>query len=285
MTPQKNDRRPNRGKQARKSNIKGIYRFGYLFGKVGFNLVGKPSWSGIENLPEKGPYIIAPNHISNVDPPFLGCFLADNGIRVRFLAKADLFKWPVIGFFVKNWGMIPVSRGSKNAGDSLKHARQALRDGDVVGVYYEGTLTRDPAFWPMKGKTGLARLALDTRVPIIPVAQWGAQDVMDRYTRLRWGRPRPEMVVKVLPPLDYSDIEGDSTNWEGVEELTRRLQKTLAAGVAEIRRQEAPETVWDMKKQDGPNKARLKGFSKWRIQLAKTNRVQDILPAQLGFER
>ncbi len=279
MVGKKTQLRPNRGKQARKGNIRGMYRFGYELGKVGINLVSRPQWGGLQNLPESGPFIVAPNHISNVDPPLMGYFLADNGIEIRFLAKESLFRVPVVGPFLRWWGMIPVVRDSAEAGDSLKYARAALDEGDVVGIYFEGTLTRDPAFWPMKGKTGLARLALDTRVPVVPIIQWGAQDVMDRYAPFIPKLHRPKLLINVLPPIDYSDIEGDSSNWEGVRELTRRLQNALEEGAATMRAEEAPATPWNMRAEDGPAKPQLKKLSRWRRNLAKVNRVQDVLPA------
>ncbi|WP_099332586.1 lysophospholipid acyltransferase family protein [Actinomyces minihominis] len=274
-----------KGARPRKGNIKGMYRFGYHVLKPVVNLLSRPQWYGVENLPKEGAFILAPNHMSNFDPVSMGYFMADNGYEVRFLAKHSLFKVPVIGPFFRWWGMIPVMRDSAEATDALKYARAALDAGDVVGIYFEGTLTRDPAFWPMKGKTGLARLALDTRIPIVPVVQWGAQDIMDRYAGLSLHRRRPGLFIRVLPPIDFSDIEGDSTNHEGVRELTARLQKALGDASEELRGEAQPLVPWNMKERGGPSKNELKSFSKWRRSLAKANRKVDILPAQPSFDR
>lgn len=271
-----------KGARPRKGNVTGIYKFGYAVLRPVVKQMAHTHWSGFENLPRQGGFILAPNHMSNFDPVSMGYALADAGYEIRFLAKDSLFRVPVVGPFMRKWGMIPVIRQSAEATDALIHARNALEKGDAVGIYFEGTLTRDPSFWPMKGKTGLARLALDLRVPVIPVVQWGAQDVMDRYIGFTMPTPRrgrPDLYIKVLPPIDYSDIEGDSTNHEGVRELTQRLQDTLERGSAELRREEAPEVPWNMKEFGGPDKAELKGFSKWRRKLARINRRQDILPA------
>lgn len=270
------------GARPRKGNVTGIYKLGYAVLRPVVLAMAKPHWEGAENIPTDGAFILAPNHMSNFDPVSMGFFMADIGYEVRFLAKDSLFKIPVVGPFMRKWGMIPVVRQSAAATDSLIHARNALEAGDVVGIYFEGTLTRDPAFWPMKGKTGLARLALDMRVPIVPVVQWGAQDIMDRYAGPTLPCPprgRPDLYIRVLPPIDFSDIEGDSSNREGVRELTQRLQDILEQGAADLRGEVPPEVPWNMKEHDGPAKDELTRFSKWRKKLAKINRRQDVLPA------
>lgn len=242
----------------------------------------KTHFQGMENVPKKGPMILAPNHISEYDPLVMGYAFGLLGYQVRFLTKDSMFKVPVLRAFVKKARMIPVSRGGGDT-DSLAHARKALREGAAVGIYYEGTLTRDPAFWPMKGKTGLARLALDERVPVIPVVQWGAQDVLDRYGRFHLFKKRPNLYIRALPPLDYSDIPGDSSNHDGVRELTNRVQETLTAGLAELREQVAPTQVWNMKEM-GPDKRSLKNLAKWRSGLRKATGRQDVLPATPGAD-
>lgn len=269
----------------RRGNIRGFNVIAYPIAHVVVNAVSTPQWGGIENFPKKGPFIVAPNHMSEFDPVSMGYFLGYNGFEPRFLAKDALFKVPVIGPFLRWWGMIPVVRGGKEAGDALLNAKEALAEDAVVTIYYEGTITRDPAFWPMKGKTGLARLALDTRVPVIPIVQWGAQDVMDRYALPKFHLRRPNLYIKVLPPMDYSDIEGDSTNREGVRELTARLEKTMLEGSAALRNEDPPEKPWDMKTMDGPGKRRLKVFSGWRSVLARRIKSHEVLPADPSVDR
>ncbi len=266
-------------RRPRKGNLPLPYRIGVPAFRPIVSLFMKPRLQGTENLPLEGPFILAPNHMANIDPFTMGYCMADMGYHVRFMAKDSLFRVPLLGWVLSKWGMIPVKRESADAANSLIHAETALEQGEVVGFYFEGTLTRDPAFWPMKGKTGLARLALDTRVPIIPVVQWGAQDVMDRYVlaKIRWRRPK--LYIRVLPELDYSDIEGSSQNRDGVLELTQRLQSTLMEQSGNLRGQVPPEEPWDSKAHGGPGDKILKPFSKWRRQLAKRTRRQDILAA------
>lgn len=268
-----------------KGNLHGMYKFCSYTVVPFIEAIANVRWDGVKNFPQDGPFIVAPTHMSDLDPLSMGYFVGINGYELRFLAKDNLFKIPVVGSFFRWWGMIPVARGSSEATDALVHAREALAKGAVVGIYFEGTLTRDPALWPMRGKTGLARLALDTRVPVIPVVQWGVQDVKERYGSFKiWGK-RPTMYFQVLPPLDYSDIEGDSSNREGVRELTSRLQKVLEEGSAQLRGEVAPQKPWDMKDHDGPDKALLKPFARWRRSLARAAKVPDILPADPSLTR
>lgn len=241
--------------------------------------LAKSRLQNLENLPKEGAFILAPNHLSNADPFLMGYLMADAGYEISFMAKDSLFHVPVLGWILKAWGMIPVVRNSSAAADSLVHARDVLERGGVVGFYFEGTLTQDPAYWPMKGKTGLARLALDTRVPVIPVVQWGAQDIVNRFLECRPFAKRPELFIRALPALDYSDLPGNSDDHESVTALTQRLQKALEEGSAALREELAPKTPWDRKINEKRNPRKSKPFAKWRRQLARAAKRQDILPA------
>ena len=107
----------------------------------------------------------------------------DNGRRPRFLAKDSLFDVFFVGRVFRGAGQIPVYRESRDAGDAFRDAVAAVQHGECVVVYPEGTLTRDPDLWPMAGKTGAARIALATGCPVIPMAQWGPQDVLAPYAK------------------------------------------------------------------------------------------------------
>lgn len=279
-------RRPNPAPaRSRKENVKGFYRIGYHLARAAVRSLAHVRWDGVERLPKQGPFILAPNHMTELDPIAMGYFLAYNGYEARFLAKDSLFKVPLVGPFMRWWGMIPVVRDTSDAGDALVHAKEAIALGDAVTMYFEGTLTRDPALWPMKGKTGLARLAMDTRVPIVPVIHWGVQDAMDRYTWPRLRLHKPTLYLKVLPELDYSDISGDSSNREGVRELTGRLEQVLMEASSDLRGSVAPTQPWNFKEKGWPDKKQLKRFSNWRNSLASKNRQPDILPADPNLNR
>ena len=149
------------------------FRFGADLVRPLLNLIAKRDWRGVENLPKSGAAIAVCNHISYVDPLLFTHFLYNNGRAPRYLGKASLFKLPIIGRVLLGAGQIPVERETSVASDALQHAIAFLKAGHLLGVYPEGTLTRDANYWPMKAKTGIARLAILTQVPVIPCAQWG----------------------------------------------------------------------------------------------------------------
>ena len=150
-----------------------FYKFCFNVAKTAVSLITRKDWAGEQNLPNEG-FIAVSNHVTNFDSLTFMHFLGENGIPPRMLAKAELFDVPVLGAIMRKCKQVPVYRGSKRAGDALAGAERALLAGECVGIFPEGTLTEDPDYWPMKGKTGAARLALRTHAPVIPVAQWGA---------------------------------------------------------------------------------------------------------------
>ena len=129
-------------------------------------------WDDAPHLPDSGPVIVISNHVSYVDPIAVARYLIWHGRWPRFLGKAELWKMPVIGWLARGCRQIPVHRGTANASQALDAAAEALEQGELVILYPEGTRTRDPDLWPMVPRTGAARLALTTGVPVIPVASW-----------------------------------------------------------------------------------------------------------------
>src|SRR5712691_4066845 len=145
-------------------------------------LLFKVRWRGQRHLPASGGVLVVANHVSYADPITFARFIWDSGRVFRFLAKDSLFtKKPLVGRIVRSARQIPVRRGTVDAGDSLRAAVAALNAGECVCIYAEGTVTRDPDWWPMLGKTGVARLALSVDLPVVPVAQWGPQFAVDVY--------------------------------------------------------------------------------------------------------
>ena len=139
------------------------------------NLIVKKDWRGAEKLPKTGAAIVVCNHLSYLDPLTFSHFLYSNGRAPRYLGKDSVFRIPIIGWVIKATGQIPVHRESKDAVKGLEHAIAVLKAGHLLGVYPEGTLTRDANLWPMKAKTGVARLALITGAPVYPCASWGPE--------------------------------------------------------------------------------------------------------------
>jgi len=153
-------------------------------------------WRGGQYLRIDRGIVVAMNHLSWYDPLVAAHFVNDNGRPVRFLAKAEIFKVPVLGAILKSAGQIPVQRGNSDAAaGSLRAAFAAIEDKQCVVIYPEGTLTRDPKLWPMTAKTGAARIALTTGAPVIPAAQWGPQEVLAPYSKRPKFFPRKTMHV------------------------------------------------------------------------------------------
>lgn len=209
------------------------------------------TWRGGEHLPRTGGVIVAANHVSGVDPLTVGHFLFDHGAPPRFLAKAELFAVPVLGGLLRAVRQIPVYRGTSRATDALAAARAALADGACVVIYPEGTYTRDPRMWPMTGKTGAARLALETGAPVVPVAQWGPQDVLPRGARLPCVLPRRRVIVVAGPPVHLADLEGRD-DAAALREATSRIMAAITAQLAEIRGEEPPERHYDLRRDGDP---------------------------------
>ena len=198
------------------------------------------SWSGMENLPAAGGFIITPNHMSQFDPLLVAHYIYASGRWPRFLAKASIWKVPFVGFMLRKTLQIPVERGSVEAVKSLDTLIHALQQGGVVVIYPEGTTTREPDLWPMRGKTGAARLALVTGAPVVPMATWGAQQVHDvRTKKISLGRRVP-ISVAVGKPVDLSRWRGQAPGRAVLEQMTEAIQLATRDLLAELRDEAAP---------------------------------------------
>lgn len=213
-------------------------------------------WSGGECVPADGPVIAVSNHVTNLDPLTLAHYLYDHGRVPRFLAKHALFEVPVIGWFFRASGQIPVYRGTERATDALRPAQEALAAGRCLAVFPEGTLTRDPGEWPMVARTGVARLALTTRAPVVPVAQWGAQDVIPRYSWRFRPIPRKTVTMTAGPPIDLSDLYDLPLDGEVLRRATDRIMDVLTDMVAQLRGEEPPARRYDIRRDGDPRPRR-----------------------------
>ncbi|MDT4939221.1 MAG: hypothetical protein QOG80_2892 [Pseudonocardiales bacterium] len=206
-----------------------------------FSLLIKSSYRHLDRLPEQGAAILVTNHISHVDPFLIAKMIIDGGRTPRFLAKSTIFDVKVIGAAMRGMGHIPVKRGSADARQSLSAAVDSLRSGRILALHPEGTVTRDPAGWPMSGKTGAARLAmLVPDIVVIPVAQWGVQDSIDLYRRKVRLVPRPKHTLSIGEPIDLSAFRGREPTPAVLKEITELIMVRLRADVAELRGVPAP---------------------------------------------
>ena len=203
------------------------------------------NWRGAENLPATGGFVVVVNHISHADFLTFGHFIYDNGHLPRFLAKEAVFRIPLLGRVVSGAQQIPVYRETADAADSYSAAVDAVRRGECVAIYPEGTLTRDPDLWPMRGKTGAARVALATGCPVVPVAQWGAQQILPPYHH--WPRllPRHDSYVWAGTPVDLHRFDGLPLSADVLNEATEQVMTELTDLLAQIRQETPPQRRWD----------------------------------------
>ncbi|GAB2615785.1 hypothetical protein GCM10027168_55330 [Streptomyces capparidis] len=228
------------------------YRLAAAIAKPPLVLLFRRDWRGTEHIPAEGGFIVVVNHNSYLDPLSFGHFQYNTGRVPRFLAKEPLFRVPVVGTILRGSGQIPVHRGSVEAGDALRDAVTAVRAGECVAVYPEGTLTRDPGLWPMAGKTGAARMALSTRAPVIPVAQWGAHEFLPPYARCPRVRlfPRTTLRVRAGEPVDLSPYYDREPTAEVLRAATDTIMDALTRLLAEVREEPVPAP------RHGPRRAR-----------------------------
>lgn len=203
----------------------------------------KQDWTGAEKIPEKGGAIIALNHISHVDPLTAAHMVWDYGRESRYLAKAGLFKNKRFGDFLRAAGQIPVDR-SAGAG-AFKEAVAAVNAGEIVVVYVEGSITKDPGGWPMVGKSGAARIALETGAPVLPVGQWGAQELLPAYAKKPNLKGRKTITMRVGDPVLLDDLRAQGATPETVQEATDRIMAAIVGLVEEIRGEKAPVERFD----------------------------------------
>ncbi|RLY94711.1 1-acyl-sn-glycerol-3-phosphate acyltransferase [Kocuria tytonicola] len=213
-----------------------------------------PHWRGTENFPAAGGFVVAANHLTELDPIVVAHAVYRAGIMPRFLAKESLFRIPVVGRLLSRIGQVPVYRGTSRAKDSLDAAFTELDSGGAIIVYPEGTITRDPRMWPMRGRTGAARLALQAGVPVVPVAHWGDQEILYRDPEgHRTAHPFPPKRVHgvVGTPLHAEDLVPGGLAHPGhptaneLAHATTVIMAAVAELLGELRGEPAPRDLMD----------------------------------------
>lgn len=177
----------------------------------------RAQYQGRENIPANGGCIITANHMSYIDPPLVGVGCPR---PVNFMAKAELFKMPMLGRLLPHLRAFPVHRGAADR-QAIRRALQLLQQGEVVGVFPEGTRNRDNNNELLQVQGGAALLALKAEVPIIPAAVWGTGDI-DGYFHL----PRPIRVgVRYGQPLHLAKVE--SVNREAIAQASQQIMNAI----------------------------------------------------------
>ncbi|WP_275462784.1 lysophospholipid acyltransferase family protein [Streptomyces noursei] len=227
------------------------YRMAAVICKPPLLVLFKRDWRGMEHIPADGGFITAVNHNSYLDPLSYAHYQYNTGRVPRFLAKAGLFKSGFVGMMMRGTGQIPVYRETTDAATAFRAAVNAIEKGECVAFYPEGTLTRDPKMWPMQGKTGAARVALLTKAPVIPVAQWGANEAMPPYAKEHKLQlfPRKTLRVQAGPPVDLSEFYGQEPTAEVLRAVTEKIMAAITDELAGIRGETAPAEPFDYRKE------------------------------------
>ncbi|WP_308493757.1 lysophospholipid acyltransferase family protein [Microbacterium terrisoli] len=212
-----------------------------------FGLFARVEIRGAEKLPRTGPFVLAVNHHSEIDPLVVALAVWRIGRAPRFMAKESLFRVPVLGWALRATGMIPVARATTVAAarETITQSRLLVEHGRGVIVYPEGTLTRDPDLWPMRGKSGAVRLAMSGKIPLIPMAQWGAQELLPRYGKLRLWPLRKRMTVLLGDPVDVSEFVRTRSQPATIAQATTKTMNAIAELLAQLRGIPAPPERWD----------------------------------------
>ncbi len=197
-------------------------------------------------LPTTGPFILSPNHYSEIDPIVMGVVVWKLRRTPRFLAKASLFRVPGLSWLMRFTGQIPVERDTgAQLGQPLEEAKLLMERGQGVIVYPEGTLTKDPNLWPMQGKSGAVRMALEQDIPLFPAAHWGTQNWMGPYAKKIRLFPRTTIDVVVGKPFDLSAYRGKTLTRELLQAATGELMQEIAALAGSLRGEKPPQKLHD----------------------------------------
>lgn len=217
-------------------------------------------WRLRGELPKTGPFILAPNHFTEIDPLIMGIATWKYGRAPRFMAKASLFRVPVLGWVLRKTGQVPVERDRSNL-QAMSAANDLIEHGRGVIVYPEGSLTRDPDMWPMRGRSGAVRLALQKSLDIYPAAHWGTQEVMARYGKRVHLNPfkRKTIEVSVGKPVDLSAYRGRPITKTLLEEATDAVMRDISALLSELRHEPAPAERWNPKAHNQTETGRFEG--------------------------
>lgn len=205
-------------------------------------------WIDAEKIPAEGGCIVVTNHVTKIDPLTVAHLLYDHGRLPRYLAKDALFRVPVLGPLISEAGQIPVARMTPGAVGAFDAAVQAVKDGELIVVYPEGTITRDPDLWPMRGKSGAARIALATGAPVVPIGHWGEQELLAPYSARPDVFPRKLVRAKVGDPVPLDDLREKEVTAETIAAATDRIMAAITELVGELRGEEPPAERFDPKK-------------------------------------
>lgn len=187
--------------------------------------------------------ILAGNHIGNFDPVAVTAACARLRVAPRMMATGGLFRVPVVGPLMRAAGHIPVDRGRDTVRNAVPDAVAALAAGSTVFIYPEGRIGLHPGLWPERPRTGIARLALATGAPVVPVAMWGSHEVLAYHgwhvmirTLITSLWRRPIVRVHFGAPVDLSGLRAGAVGH--AQRASDRIMDAIAAELAPLRKNE-----------------------------------------------
>jgi 1-acyl-sn-glycerol-3-phosphate acyltransferase len=238
-------------------------------------LLGRRDYRGMDRLHRSGPMLVVGNHISHLDPMYDVVMIHKSGRIPHVLAKAGLWKIPVVGRALRGTGQIPVERGGGAGQAAVDTAVDTLAGGGLVLIYPEGTVTREPHFWPMRPRPGVAALALSGDFPVVPIVHWGTQEVYNSYADGRKFRPFPRKHIRVVvgEDIDLSAYRGKKTDTRAILEVSMLIMQTISGMLGEIRGETPPAELFDQKK--AARQTKTKGSDPGAVTPAPENRQPD----------
>ncbi len=214
-------------------------------------LLGRRHYEGMANVAVPGAVLVVSNHISHIDPVYDAVYIRKTGRIPHILAKASLWKLPVLGGALRGTGQIPVERGGGQGQVGLEQAVTALQEGRVVLIYPEGTVTRDPDLWPMRPRPGVAALALSGDFPVVPMAQWGTHRVYRSYVKKGFTPlPRQDITVVAGPPIDLSAYRNGPVDARAIRDVSYVIMEAVRDLLATLRPEDPPQRFFDPKLAD-----------------------------------
>ncbi len=196
-----------------------LYRFSVAILKVFFCMTGGVKCVGTENIPETGGVILAPNHISFVDPPAVGAFIRR---QVQYMAKEELFKTPLLGAWMRGVGSFCVRRGTADR-KAIRQAIELLDAGRLICIFPEGTRSEDGKL--QEPELGIGLIALKSKAPIVPAAIIGSNKVLAPHSKKIHRHP---ITIIYGKPLTFSDLYEGKESREAMEEIGRRTMAAIA---------------------------------------------------------
>lgn len=187
-----------------------FYRLTRFIFKIAFGIIFRPKIIGAENVPAEGAFILAANHISNWDPPFLGTFA---GRVVCYMAKEELFKNPVLGAAIRALNAFPVKRGASDK-SAIKNAVKILKGGNCLGLFPEGTRSKTGKIG--KAESGVSLIAAMTKAPIVPAAIVNTEKIFSAEVKF------PRLALVIGKPIYFNG------NTKDKDELSNFAQNIMA---------------------------------------------------------